>query len=71
MANTSRFDTAPNSGAGLASLPAINSGNGVLQFLIVCFLVLAIIPVYFSLGGVRLSPYRVMLLIAFVPLIIA
>ena len=71
MANTSRFDTAPNSGAGLASLPAINSGNGVRQFLIVCFLVLAIIPVYFSLGGVRLSPYRVMLLIAFVPLIIA
>lgn len=73
MASLARTNMTPSpttNGVQTAAMPDdVAGGSGVRQFLIVTFLVLAIIPVYFSFGTVRMSPYRMMLLAAFFPLV--
>lgn len=45
--------------------------SGFLPLLAVAFTVSLAIPIYINLGGVRLTPYRIVLLVGFIPIMLA
>jgi len=60
---------APGRAPGLAARRSAAQG-GAARFLLPLFLISLVIPTYFFLGTMRLSPYRLLLVVMFIPLLV-